>query len=502
MLVCVSAVHAISFNTPYTVTDGVYITGGTQRDELRTVDAIWSLHVIVGRPEQPVGLCQAISQIQAVINSSVLARSSDKAIQSSWLQRLQILDFHLALAMATVHRHRRGLIDAGGMLLHVLFGLATTSQVDTSRRLIQQVRTHNHTILHKTNQLISIVNQTFDELVQNRQHIQAIEQSLSNLFQHIQTWQSVNDVAFETLRATIRIESVVSVLEQQELTWNRQLSRYRRQRLALMSGKLTESLLPVGDLDLILTHSRSRGFFAASPVWYYEFVGVLTSERLLRQHCKVTLHRANNAPTGMREYHANMYFVMSLGEILHIRCPGHRSRSTNLPRGTSLLRVRPGCLLSTVNWSIQAILAHELYLHYNFSLIPLTPLNWSDLISSATINRHLDSPTWKTLPQIPDIRISTLQASPEDADDDNWIMDASPMSWWPIIVVILLLVGGGVFLTIAYHRQWFRSNSHSPARSHSAPRSSPETVEMSSINAAECVTMLQTHADILASPPL
>ena len=170
-----------------------------------------------------------------------------------------------------------------------------------------------------------------------------------------------------------------------------------------------------------------------------------------------------------------------------------------------MLRVLPGCLLSTVNWTVPAIAAHELYLNYNFSLIPIIPFNWSDLISGATVKQHLNSPTWRTLPKIPDIRISTLQASSEDTDDDEWLIDASPMtamSWWPVVVVILLLLGSGALLTLAYHRRWFRSKPQSPFRMHSTPRSGPsaEPIEMSSITAAECVIMLQAHADIIAPP--
>ena len=58
ILACALSVHALSFNTPYTVKDGVYITGGTQGDAIRTLDAVWSLHVIVGRPKQPIQLFQ------------------------------------------------------------------------------------------------------------------------------------------------------------------------------------------------------------------------------------------------------------------------------------------------------------------------------------------------------------------------------------------------------------------------------------------------------------
>ena len=141
--------------------------------------------------------------------------------------------------------------------------------------------------------------------------------------------------------------------------------------------------------------------------------------------------------------------------------------------------------------------------NFNFSPIPLTPFNWSDLISGATVKQHLNSPTWKTIQKIPDIRISTLQASSADADDDDWLMDTSPMSWWPGVVIILLLLGGGALLALAYHRRWSRSKPNFPFRTHSTPRSGPlaEPIEMSSITAAECVTMLQEHADVIASPP-
>ena len=151
-----------------------------------------------------VRLFQQITRIQAIINYSVLACQSDKSTQTSYLHHLHFLDLHLAPAMATDHRHRRCLIDADGILLHNLFGLATTSEVDTGRRLIYVVRTHNNMIVFKTNQLISIVNQTFEELVRHRLHnILDIEKSLSELFEHIKTWQPVSDVAFETLRTDI-----------------------------------------------------------------------------------------------------------------------------------------------------------------------------------------------------------------------------------------------------------------------------------------------------------
>ena len=45
-------------------------------------------------------------------------------------------------------RHRRGLFDAGGSLLHVLFGVATTSQVNKYTHLVWELKHQNKAILH------------------------------------------------------------------------------------------------------------------------------------------------------------------------------------------------------------------------------------------------------------------------------------------------------------------------------------------------------------------
>ena len=51
--ICVCVIRqAISSNTPYTATAGMYITGGAQRYAIRTLEAVWSLHVVVGSPNK------------------------------------------------------------------------------------------------------------------------------------------------------------------------------------------------------------------------------------------------------------------------------------------------------------------------------------------------------------------------------------------------------------------------------------------------------------------
>ena len=127
-------------------------------------------------------------------------------MKSYWQHRLQLIR-PTAPPVATSHeRRRRGLIDVGGQLLHSIFGLATSNQVDISRQMIKLVRASNQHIIHQTNNMVTVINQTFNEMVLNRQHIQDVERSLSDLYTHVNTWIAVRHVAWGRISASLQID--------------------------------------------------------------------------------------------------------------------------------------------------------------------------------------------------------------------------------------------------------------------------------------------------------
>ena len=102
--------------------------------------------------------------------------------KGSWLQRIRVmqdqviqLDMEHIRTTRNITRAKRGLFDFGGIVLHKVFGLATTAELMESRRWIEQVRTNNIRVLHKTNERVSVVNQTFSEIRLKRKHIQVMQ---------------------------------------------------------------------------------------------------------------------------------------------------------------------------------------------------------------------------------------------------------------------------------------------------------------------------------------
>ena len=100
------------------------------------------------------------------------------------------------------------------------------------------------------------MNRTFAELRLNREHIRDIEAYISQLRDRIRKWIAISTIAFERVRASLRIDQYLSALESVHLFWIR---RCQKERAALENGMLTEDILQPTDLRVILTTSRWDG---------------------------------------------------------------------------------------------------------------------------------------------------------------------------------------------------------------------------------------------------
>ena len=160
--------------------------------------------------------------------------------------------------MVTPHERRsRGLINVGGQILHSLFGLATSNQVQISRQMINIIRTSNKHIIHQTNNMVSVINQTYNEMKLNRRHIQDGEDSLSALYDHVNTWFTVRQVAWSRISAGLHIDRCFDLLESAQILYDKRRLLYHAQRDALQTGRLTETLLPINELGKILKHCNA-----------------------------------------------------------------------------------------------------------------------------------------------------------------------------------------------------------------------------------------------------
>ena len=200
----------IAYNTPQLIPDGLLVTGGHL---IRNHVTTWVVQVVVESPQSNDDLRQQIHRLHDFIISAVLPQGRvSNMTKGSWLQRVRVMeDQVIQLDMENIRttnttRAKRGLFDFGGIVLHKVFGLATTAELMESRRWIEQVRTNNIRVSHKTNELVSVVNHTFSEIRLNRKHIQGMEMNIADMYNHITTWQTLSELAYERLHANIRID--------------------------------------------------------------------------------------------------------------------------------------------------------------------------------------------------------------------------------------------------------------------------------------------------------
>ena len=128
--------------------------------------------------------------------------------RSFWQQRLQIIRSTAPSVVTPHERRRRGLIDVGGQILHSLFGLATSNQVQISRQMINIIRKSNKHIIHQSNNMISVINQTYTEMKLNRRHIIDVEESLSAVYEHVNTWITGRQTAWSRISASLQIDRI------------------------------------------------------------------------------------------------------------------------------------------------------------------------------------------------------------------------------------------------------------------------------------------------------
>ena len=171
---------AVDFHQPKLLPNGLLITGGSTDRSIRNVVGTWSLHVVVEVLDPPGDRLQTqVQQLSKIIVASLpFSLRADNDTKEVWLWRLRFIADQLPRFVTPHARHKRGLLDAGGMVLHQLFGVATSGDVANSRQLIRQVCDSNKQILHKANKLVSVINQTYNELSLHRTHLLDIEKSV------------------------------------------------------------------------------------------------------------------------------------------------------------------------------------------------------------------------------------------------------------------------------------------------------------------------------------
>ena len=265
----------ILYNEPQLLPDGVLVT---QHGETQRHVATWNILITLDTPQEEPGLRDNLRRFRQIIRSLHQQRNSLNVTKHLWEGRIQeIEDTMLGFVPGTAARTRRGLLNLIGEVSQKLFGTATEAQVDKCRKLIARLEVHDKRITHSYHDLFTLVNQTHDQIKENRQHIRTIETFISNITNELSYIADVNQKQqefVEFIDSEIRIDQLLSAIEATHHHWLRQVDKYRRQKASLELGWLTEEILPPNELVQIIRGGRRAGFRAPPVPWYYEHITI------------------------------------------------------------------------------------------------------------------------------------------------------------------------------------------------------------------------------------
>ena len=277
---CARAETAIgdNFNEPVPLEDGILVTNN---GNLKSLAAIWSTVVVLDSPQPEPDLVDRLERFRNTINRLHDLVPTFNATKNAWNIRISSIESSISSPGQRAHRTRRGLFDFIGDASNFLFGTASQAQVDECRREIEKASAFNQRVVHSYNSLLTVVNQTRDQLLTNRNHILSIEEYVSKLQNQVNDIErAINESQHQTgltyakLIRNTKVNRILSAIEASHGVWLRQHDLYQRQRASLELGWITEEILTPAELRTILTKARAAGFHTPRLEWIYSHVAI------------------------------------------------------------------------------------------------------------------------------------------------------------------------------------------------------------------------------------
>ena len=168
--------------------------------------------------------------------------------------------------------------------------------------------------------------------------------------------------------------------------------------------------------------------------------GILTGEQSLRKQCKVTVTKALTEETTVMEFLPGTFVILTHGETISLLCSGDPEVRLSLLQGAYALRLREGCHVTAKGWYISGIARLSSAVMVGFSVIAVPPLPIMEMIHPATLNRHLNTPTWEAFGEIKNIELNNLPTVIGDTDVwENYVGHVS-LSGAIILGLVILVV--------------------------------------------------------------
>ena len=258
-------------NVPHLLSDGLLIT---RASDIHVRCGTYTVLVVIDAPRSELRMEERLNAIRLVIEKLGTHQNYSRTTRNVWEQHIRDMEATMTppSQMLPNTRIKRGLFNCVGEIGATLFGTATENQVAQLKHHITKAKRTNRRIVHATNELISVVNQTRAEVSLNRQHLVAVEQFAKELYAELVTYRRVLDGFVGSLIAleeSTQIDRILTALESVHNLWLRESDRYQRQRSSLELGQLTEEILPPNELMLILENSQGVGLFSPGLAWYY-----------------------------------------------------------------------------------------------------------------------------------------------------------------------------------------------------------------------------------------
>ena len=171
-----------------------------------------------------------------------------------------------------LHREKRGLFDFMGEISKVLFGTATSTEVQNIREVINTNNEQVSILRHNQEKFLSVFNKTQAYISENRDLIQnihanidLIQQSLNETYGNLQNLEK----RIRTVEIARIIDTNLDLLDEIMHEYVMQLQVFHQQQLQLERGWLSRDLFPTNQLSEILDHIRAAYLDVLPVTWYY-----------------------------------------------------------------------------------------------------------------------------------------------------------------------------------------------------------------------------------------
>ena len=202
-----------------------------------------------------------------LLPASIVSINNQK---DSWRRQLDLLKTDQTVTFDYNKREKRGLFDGVGKASQWLFGTATQQEVDDIRKEMQDVSLSNRHVSHKTDKLVTIVNQTRIEAAETRDKLNELGADYNSLKNQTESqWRRSN--AYDHARA---IGNMVQALVSLDEALYREVRALDSMREGLRAGRLAEEVFPPSLFQEAFQEARSHGLRPMVLEWYYEHTSV------------------------------------------------------------------------------------------------------------------------------------------------------------------------------------------------------------------------------------